>query len=425
MLFSYKNTAHINKKDILATAKSLESYINHLRGVAGWNNYQFYESSINLPLDEALLTYVMRLKKTLVTPKLKYIIDIGIGGSNLGTKAIYDAIYGYFDIIEGSRHPKIIFADTNDSEYLHKLQKFLQTIEDPEEVILNAVSKSGTTTEAIANLEILLSKAKNFKHRLVVTTNFDSELWQQSLEQDVNVLPIPEKVGGRYSVFSSVGLFPLACAGLDIVNLLDGAMDMRLKCLNPDVLQNPAVLSATALFLNYKNGKVINDNFYFHPELESLGKWYRQLMGESIGKDGVGITPTVSIGSTDLHSMGQLYLGGPKDKFFTFVSSLGHAKAVKIPTNSPFPLTLTEIKGKTTEEIMNAIYEGVKVAYEKHDLPYVEIQLQNIDERSIGKYMMLKMIEMMLLGKLLGVNAFDQPNVESYKVETRKILTKA
>lgn len=424
MIFSYKNTAQISNKNLVDTAKSLEPYVHHLNDVAKWNNYQFNESSINLPLDEPLVEFVVKLKNKKVTPKLKYVLDIGIGGSNLGTRAIYDAMYGYFDLIEPNRFPKILFADTNDSEFIYKLQAFLSEIKDPEEIVINAVSKSGRTSETIANLEILMHKASHFKDRLVITTNFDSDLWHMSLDLGISALPIPEKVGGRYSVFSAVGLFPLYAGGINIFELLEGALEIRAKCLDTNVLKNPAVISAVALFQNYKNGKTINDNFIFHPELESLGKWYRQLMGESIGKDGIGITPTVSIGSTDLHSMMQLYLGGPKDKFFTFISAMGHEKALKIPQKPPLPLVVEELRGKSTEEIMNAIFDGVKLAYEKNNLPYVEIQLQSIKEKSIGKFMQLKMIEMMLLGKLLGVNAFDQPNVELYKQETKRILQK-
>lgn len=147
-------------------------------------------------------------------------------------------------------------------------------------------------------------------------------------------------------------------------------------------------------------------------------------MGESIGKDGVGITPTVSIGSNDLHSMLQLYLGGPKDKFFTFVSAMGHEKALKVPQKPALPLLMEELRDKSTADIMNAIFESIKLAYEESNLPFVEIQFQSMSEKSIGKFMQLKMIEMMLLGKLFGVNAFDQPNVESYKVEALKILQK-
>ena len=424
MLFSYKNTAKIKEADIVKTANSLSEYIDHLNIVAELNNYYFFESSINLPFDTDMINYIHGLSKAMVSPKLKYILDIGIGGSNLGTKAVYDALYGYFDVVEPDRFPKMLFADTNDTDYIVRLQRLLKSVKSPEEIIITAVSKSGSTTEAVANLEILLSKnAFDFKSRLVIITDFGSPLWKQATKLDIKCLPIPEKVGGRYSVFSAVGMFPLLCAGVNIFELLGGAMELRSKCLKRPAIKNPAVLSAVVTYLNFKNGKKINDTFIFHPELESLGKWYRQLMGESIGKQGTGITPTVSIGSTDLHSMGQLYLGGPKDKFFTFISTVGHRKNVKVPQNASIPIISEELRGKSTNQIMEAIFKGVKTAYDKNDLPYVEIKFQNINETSIGKYMQLKMIEMMFLGQLLNVNAFDQPNVESYKVETQKILS--
>lgn len=422
MLLSYKNTAHIKESEIVQTAHSLVSYIEHLNQVANLNTYDFFESSLNLPFDTELVAHVHKVVKGLVTPKLKWVLDIGIGGSNLGTKAVYDALYGYYDLIEAERMPKLLSSDTNDSGYISKLKKLVHNIKDPEEIIINAVSKSGSTAETVANLEILMDGAPHLKSRLVVTTNFESDLWVQVQNLGIKCLPIPDKVGGRYSVFSAVGLFPLMCVGVNILELLEGAMEMRAKCITSDPLKNPAVVSAVALYLNYSNGKRINDNFIFHPELESLGKWYRQLMGESIGKKGVGITPTVSIGSTDLHSMGQLYLGGPKDKFFTFISTAGHSTGTSIPANPSVPLVVEELRGKSTQEIMAAIFKGVKTTYDKNHIPYMEIELQSISERSLGKFLQLKMVEMMYLGKLLKVNAFDQPNVEAYKTETLRLL---
>ena len=145
-------------------------------------------------------------------------------------------------------------------------------------------------------------------------------------------------------------------------------------------------------------------------------------MGESVGKDGKGITPTVSIGSTDLHSMGQLYLGGIKDKFFTFISAENKGADISVP-QEPLLEILNEVEEKTTSEIMDAILGGVKIAFLKNDLPFMEIILDDISPHSLGQFMQLKMMEMMFLGNLMGVNAFDQPSVESYKQETRKILT--
>ena len=181
-----------------------------------------------------------------------------------------------------------------------------------------------------------------------------------------------------------------------------------------------------------QQGYVINDNFFFHPELESVGKWYRQLMGESIGKehslDGnvvhTGITPTVSLGSTDLHSVGQLYLGGPKDKLTTFVAAPNTLVRVTVPEHRIFPDLVPMIDGKTAENVMDAILEGVKVAYQKAELPYMQVTLDAINEESLGAFLQFKMLEMMYLGVLLNVNSFDQPNVEAYKVETKRILEK-
>jgi len=183
------------------------------------------------------------------------------------------------------------------------------------------------------------------------------------------------------------------------------------------------------LELQHEHGFTINDNFFFHPELESVGKWYRQLMGESVGKEQsltgevvhAGITPTVSLGSTDLHSVGQLYLGGPKDKLTTFVSSKQTA-SLSVPDERVFPNLVPMITGRSAADIMAAILQGVKIAYQKADLPFMEVVLDSLDEESIGAYLQFKMLEMMYLGQLLSVNSFDQPNVESYKVETKQIL---
>ncbi len=421
MIFSYKNTAHVKKELLIKTAQSLEDYVERIHEIAKQDDYLSHESFINLPLDEQVVQHLLSLKKKFVSDKLKYIVVVGIGGSNLGTKAVYDALYGSYDLVEPARYPKMLFADTSDTAVISKLSKFLAEIKNPEEVLINAISKSGGTTETIANLEIILNNAPLLKNRLVITTCYGSLLWNIAQKQNVTLLPMPDKIGGRYSVFTAVGLFPLLCAGVNIFALLEGALDLRKKCLDRDGLKNPAIISAVAAFLAYKEGKSIHDLFIFHPELESLGKWYRQLMGESIGKDGIGITPTVSIGSTDLHSMYQLYVGGVKDKFFTFISSAGHSEALSIDIKD-FPLTVTSLAGKNTNQIMSALFESIKEAYAQNNLPYVEIQLQNIDEKSLGKFMQMKMMEMMFLAKLLNVNAFDQPDVEGYKIHLKKYL---
>ncbi|MEK7151985.1 MAG: hypothetical protein AAB773_00980, partial [Patescibacteria group bacterium] len=384
--------------------------------------------------DKELMESVGAALRDKNTTSLKYILVIGIGGSNLGTKAVYDALYGRFDILEPSRMPKMIFLDTTDPGILLHLESFFdKEITSEEEIVINVISKSGDTTETIVNAELVLGmlrkKFPGILDRLVVTTDFGSLLWKIAEAEDITRLSIPEKVGGRYSVLSAVGLFPLAKVGINVTALLDGARKMREKCLSLDIRENPAMVSAAVLFTNYHSGKTINDNFIFHSELESLGKWYRQLLGESIGKehdrDGnvvrVGITPTVSIGSTDLHSVGQLYLGGPEDKITTFIFA-EFSKRGTVVTPEVFAGVLGGISGKKPADVADAILKGVKIAYEKKGLPFMEALLPDITPASLGAFMQFKMMEMMYLGQLFNVNPFDQPNVELYKIETKNIL---
>ncbi len=432
MKFQYQNS-FLPETQLKDTAQILVPYVQQLQQVVTSKSYEPAESSINLPTDDQIFQQVMQMKDKKITPELKYIIDVGIGGSNLGTKAIYDAFFGYYDLLQPGRFPKMIFLDTIDEEVLSKCTELLDTLKTKEEVLVNTISKSGGTTETIANLEVILNKLitrfPEAKERFVITTDDGSKLHQLAKEKGIDTLTIPKQVGGRYSVFSTVGLFPLAAVGLDIKLMLEGAAAMREQCLNPDPLTNSAVISAAILFLHGTQGKNINDTFIYVPQLESLGKWYRQLMGESIGKEHdlqgnivrTGITPTVSIGSTDLHSVAQLYLGGPKDKITTFVSVENSKYDTIVPSALQFPL-VEGISGKPIHNIMNAILEGVKTAYQKQQLPFIEIILESVTEKTLGEFMQFKMIEMMYLGKLLNVNTFDQPHVELYKVETKRIL---
>jgi len=436
MKFLYQNTSLVNPKKLGANASSLVEYVSHLKDVAEAGGYEADESSINLPFDDSFYVDSSRFAEEKVTNTLKYILVVGIGGSNLGTKAVYDATHGYTDILEKDRFPKIIFVDTLDTEFLLRLEKFINfEIAEPAEIIVNIISKSGGTTETMANMEfvmgILIKKfGDSVLGRLVITTDFDSLLWKEAGNKNISRLGIPVKAGGRYSVFSNVGIFPLLCLGLDVKKLLEGAKEIRNKCLNEHFEDNPAMQSAIVLYENLKGGRVINDNFIFNSELESMGKWYRQLMGESLGKEkdlngetiNTGITPTISIGSTDLHSVGQLYLGGPKDKITTFIYSETIPKNVEVPNERIFPNVVEIISGKSMKHIIRAILDGVKASYGKGKLPFMEVVLDDISVHSLGQFMQFKMMEIMYLGRLMNVNAFDQPSVESYKTETKQIL---
>ncbi len=434
MQFKYQESSLLAEEEVLKTASTLTNYVETLHKVVEADNYNADESSINLPADENLFEEVMKLRNEKATSDLKYIIDIGIGGSNLGTKAIYDALLGYYDLLEPERFPKIIFADTTNPETLESINSLLNNnLRSSEEVLINIISKSGGTTETVTNAEIILKglrdKFPDINSRVVVTSDEGSNLWKKAEELGFAKLALPKTVGGRFSVFSAVGLFPLACCGIDIQKLRAGALRARQQNLALEVTDNPALISASIIYLHAQNGKNINDNFFFNQELESVGKWYRQLMGESIGKEkdlknkvvNTGITPTVSIGSTDLHSMAQLYIGGPKDKITMFVSAGSDAEA-QIPNDMVLSGLVEGIEGKTARQIMNAILDGTKIAYKKVEHPYFEINLEEVNEYALGEFLQFKMIEMMYMGKLFNVNTFDQPNVEDYKKETKKIL---
>ncbi|MDO8559425.1 MAG: hypothetical protein Q7S23_00095 [bacterium] len=434
MELRYRETCRLTPIELQQCGHELVAYRQQLRAVATRGGYEAVESSLCLPSDAALFAQVSAAVKAMVNASLKYVVVVGIGGSNLGTKAVYDALAGGFETLEPRRFPKLLFADTVDPEWLQRFKTLLDTeVKRSGEVLVSLISKSGSTTETVVNFEILYRQlSRRFKaaaRRVVVTTDEGSKLWQLAETLGLRRLSVPKPVGGRYSVLSAVGLFPLAAAGYNVKALRAGASAMRERCLAERLEDNPAMLSASILYQQRQRGFLIHDTFVFHPELESLGKWYRQLMGESIGKEqdaegktvNAGMFPTVSVGSTDLHSVGQLYLGGPKAVVTTFVASAKSA-SVKIPSNLQLTGLVPGIAGKTVADVMAAIRSGVKIAYGKRGLPFMEVILGDQSERSLGEFLQFKMMEMMYLGKLVRVNAFDQPNVEAYKVETRRIL---
>lgn len=417
------------------TPQVLSGYIHELRDILEKNSgeYPAHDHLIKLARDKKVFTEAESAANKYRTKDLKYIVVVGIGGSNLGTKAVYDALRGQLDLI-GAASPKMLFADTISAPLLsHMIALFEENIKSSSEIVINLVSKSGGTTESIANFELLynalLQKFPDISTRVVVTTDFGSNLWNEAERLGFGLLAIPKEVGGRYSVFSSVGIFPLLLANIDVEMLLDGANEMLSLCVDEDIKKNPAQEAASVMYEAHRAGVIMHNIFLFNPELESLGKWERQLIGESIGKekdiDGnivhAGITPIVSIGSTDLHSMAQLYFGGPKDKF-TMLVHAPMGGTLHLPKEGVFQGLVEGLSQKTPNDIMQAIIGGVRAAYKKNELPFMDVEFSEISPRSIGAYLMWRMITIMCLAKLLRVNAFDQPNVEDYKTTTKKLL---
>jgi len=281
----------------------------------------------------------------------KSVLLVGIGGSNLGAKAVYEAL-------RKTDTPLLLCADTVDSV---TREWIVAQIDENTELIY--VSKSGTTLESQLNFDYF----KKYTDNITVITDPDSP------------------VCGRFSVFTKFGIKPLSRLGFDTDAFLEGKADAS---------ESEAKKSAQWLFEQLQAGMVAHDMFIFNPELESLGKWYRQLMGESTGKNGKGYLPTVSIGSTDLHSMFQRYIGGPHNIATTFVC-----------VGEP-----------------DVFYKATTRTYREHGLPFQEYVIAKRDEFSLGKFMQFKMYEIIELAHLMGVNPFDQPMVELYKEEARRLL---
>lgn len=432
--FNFLENNQNNIKKIYENYKEiLNEELNNLNKASNLG-YNSKYSSINLCDDLQILENSKKLVKKL--NDFDIFILIGIGGSNLGTLAIVESIFGNF--YNNFSKKKIYFADTIDQDKISDICQIVKkNLIDNKKVILNVISKSGTTLETITNFNILLDILKKnakyeYKDYVVVTTQKDSKLDVFARNEKFNILNISENVGGRYSVFSYVGIFPLMCFKIDCEKLLLGAKDMKSKCLDLDFDKNVALKSSVFLYDNYLKNKKIFCLFFFSTKLESLGKWCRQLLAESLGKEfsldlkkklNSGITPIISIGSVDLHSISQLYLAGPDDKCFCFINTKC-AKTIKIPKNQNLEKQLFKFEKKDIKSIFDSIYLGTFDAFINREKSCFQINFENINEYEIGEFMQYKMIQTILVGKLLNVNPFDQPNVEEYKVLVKKYLLK-
>jgi glucose-6-phosphate isomerase len=397
----------------------------------GGTAYQEPEASLYLPHDVAMVKETKQTLDTMGVEAVEYVFLVGIGGSNLGAMAVANALQGR---LVRSDEPQLVNLDTISAADIDVLQQEVRQQLRPEQYIIFVVSKSGGTTETMANAELLLAEVfpsiETAKQRVVVITDSGSALDQAAKRQSLARLHLPKAVGGRYSVFSPVGMAPLYAMGVDIDALLQGARDIQPYAWQTDITHNPAIQLAGAVASYHECGYTVYDTFCFTPELETLGKWGRQLIGESIGKtrvtndqtEYVGMVPTVSVGSTDLHSVGQLYLGGRKTVFTNFLSVAEPTYETVVPTNAFFADTVPMVLGQTTTTINEAILSGTMQAYCEADRPFIQTELAAITPYELGAYMQCKMMELMYLGALLRINPFDQPQVELYKTHTKDKL---
>ncbi|MGI6751598.1 MAG: glucose-6-phosphate isomerase [Anaerovoracaceae bacterium] len=333
-------------------------------------------------------------------------VVIGIGGSYLGARAALSFIG------EKPNCPKILFAGHNISGTYH--QQLLNEIEN-EEICLCVISKSGTTTEtsiAFALLKDLLYRKygrEDARKRIyTITDKTEGTLRKETIQEGYVSFVVPNDIGGRYSVLTAVGLFPLAVAGIDIDEILAGAAQEV-----PEKVKEYAAVRNALL----TKGKLIEVFESYEPRLEWFCQWLKQLFGESEGKDGKGIFPTSLQFSTDLHSMGQYLQEGSPILFETVLNIKNPPADITIPESAGSLLA-----GRQMNYINNAALEGVIRAHEKAGVPIIRIDIAAMEERYFGQMVQFFERSCALSGYILGVNPFDQPGVEQYKAEMRKLL---
>jgi glucose-6-phosphate isomerase len=368
--------------------------------------------------------------------KLAAVSDIfvvtGIGGSYLGARAVIEALKHNFDFLltrDKRQKPFVVYAGQNISgDYLNDLLEIL----DNRDYSLAVISKSGTTTEPAIAFRILKTHLENkygkaeAKERIVAITDKEKgALKKLSDNEGYKTYVVPDDVGGRYSVLTPVGLLPIAVAGFDIQQLVNGAKQMQaLLHSSSSIETNPAALYAAARNALYGMGKGVEIMVNYLPGLYYFTEWWKQLFGESEGKDGKGILPAGVSNTTDLHSMGQYIQDGKRDIFET-VLSVGKTKhALKVPRDSENLDKLNYISGKNIHYVNQMAEAGTTIAHVDGGVPNIQISIPEINEYYLGQLIYFFEFACALSGYTLGINPFDQPGVEAYKKNMFALLGK-
>ncbi len=364
-------------------------------------------------------------------------IVAGIGGSSLGSRTLFQALaHPYHNELPRrprKNRPRIYFeADSVDNDALSALLDLLPKRKPTgieETFAVNVISKSGRTLETAAVFRILAKRARHVygddygKYIVATTGGASSGLRQIAEKAAMDTFEVPDTVGGRYSVFTAVGLLPAAVAGIDVAELLAGARDMTRKCLSRNIKTNPAAQYAAAHHLLYRKGKNVRVMSVWSKALENLGYWYDQLLAESLGKKGRGPTPVTSVNTRDLHSRGQQHQQGTRDKVITniVVKEPGRAQ-ILLPADKANPDGLGRLAGAGLQKLLVAALAGTNQAYRQDERPTMDLVLPSLTPYSMGQLMQMLMIATVIEGKLMGINPFGQPGVEAYKKLTKKNL---
>ncbi|HEX3035473.1 MAG TPA: glucose-6-phosphate isomerase [Thermodesulfobacteriota bacterium] len=359
-------------------------------------------------------------------------ILLGIGGSSLGARALKGAlVHPEWNLLsKGERkgYPRAFILENIDP---YTFSAVLETI-NIKKTIFNVVSKSGKTPETVSQFLIvkdILQKAvgSNWKRHIVITTDpLSGPLRKIAREEKIVSLSVPQGVGGRFSVLSSVALFPAAMMGIDIRRLLKGASELD-ACISSERLdENIAMALSAFYYLTYKKGKYITVLMPYSDRLIGFGSWFRQLWAESLGKkkanqESEGFTPVVALGATDQHSQLQLYLEGPNDKTITFIEVEDYESEIEIPKGFDKD-EFSYLYGNSLQDLIRAELSATRRVLTSNGRPNVTLSIPRVSPESIGGIMFFYEVVTTLMGYLLEINPFDQPAVEEGKRITKDIL---
>jgi glucose-6-phosphate isomerase len=378
---------------------------------------------VDLPLDERQARGIGAYVASLPAGIAQAVI-LGIGGSSLGPRALWSGLFYPSMLLDGWRPAggrRLLFLDNADPETVEAVFDGL----DPAKTLFVAVTKSGSTAETAAQLMIAWERAhaalgaKAKDHFVFVTDPAKGDLRALAAELGVASFPVPPDVGGRFSVFSSVGLLPAALAGIDPLKILAGAGAARDRCLETDLFRNPAaMLGAAAFLLDTQLRKTVHVFWAYADRLADAGDWFVQLWGESLGKrrggGGVGPTPVAARGATDQHSLLQLLREGPADKFVIFVD-VKKRRRLPVPPLFGGYKSFAYLGGHGMEELIACERAGTQRSLARAGVPTLGISLEEVTEGSIAALMYLLEVATAVAGFLYEVDPFDQPGVEESK----------
>lgn len=383
---------------------------------------------VNLPseIDESLLADIEKTAADL-RKKSEIFVVIGIGGSYLGARAVIEALQNHFAPLAGEK-PLIVYAGHNMSEdYLHDLMAIL----DKKDYSLAVISKSGTTTEPAIAFRILKQHIINkygeqeaASRIIAITDKARGALKQLANVKGYKTYIVPDDVGGRFSVLTPVGLLPIAMAGIDIRALVKGAVEMEQQCKANPTLDNPVTQYAVVRQALYAQGLTNEIMVNYEPRLVYFSEWWKQLYGESHGKQHKGIFPASVTFSTDLHSMGQYIQDGLRNLFETVISVENSNHELRIPIENEDLDQLNYIAGKRISEVNHKAELGTVLAHEDGGVPNLRIVIPEVSEKVLGELIYFFEMACAVSGYMLDVNPFDQPGVEAYKKNMFALLGK-